>query len=123
MKFRWRICSLKKDDQSKLIELLLIVGGLFGVFKLNGYMILLFIYFLFFGIAYFIFTKSETQTHVVKSYIEIAAFMVAASFSAIFAYLIAQLLSSDIVGTLVVGGMFWVFSFQILYSALSENKQ
>ena len=96
---------LKKEDKIKFVELLLIVGGILGAFKLTGNALVVFVLFLVMCLAYFVLILSK-EKH--ESMLDWISTFVAASFSGI----IAVVLSMGVAGTGFIGlfavVVFWI---------------
>jgi len=116
---------LKDKDKTKLIEILLIVGGILSVFKLNIQMLLFFILFLLFSLIYYISLNSklwrEGLPYKIPSPYKLSSIIVSLTFSAVASSILAEAMAnSGIWMARITSSAYYVTFSLVLYLALYE---
>jgi len=107
---------LKDKDKTKLIEILLIVGGILGVFKLPVQMLPLFIVFLLFSIMYYISLHSK---HWRRKFYKLSSIVVSLTFSGVASYILGQTIANQSTWMAYIVTLTYYVTFSlVLYLAL-----
>ena len=115
--------DLDVNDKVKLVELMIVVGGILGAFKVKGDLITWFVLFLLFSLIYLIGLKSKPNTKFCEKFSNVSsltAFIMAIGFSATLSVVLVQEMSLDPLLKLIIALVYTAFSTIIFYSALNE---